>query len=76
MRKENTENLYYLYQLCEEAFPAIFYEESAEKVANRLMEFVGLSQDEVDVDLFVSKVQDSIDLEKFYDELDAEGIEY
>lgn len=76
MRKENTENLFYLYQLCEEAFPDIFREEGAEKIANRLMEFVGLSQEEVDVDLFVSKVQESIDLEAFYDDLDAECIEY
>lgn len=75
MGQTNLENLMDLYSATWEAFPNLFKGLTNEEILNRMMAYTGLTETDLDVPLALQKIQNDLDLDAFYDELEAQGIE-
>lgn len=58
-----------------ECFPNLLKGMTNEEILDKLMKFANLTEDDLDVTEALEKIQRDLDIDAFYDELEAEGIE-
>lgn len=75
MEQTNNENLMDLYNATWEAFPNLFKGMSNTEILRRMMAYTGLKETDLDIPLALQEIQNDLDMDAFYDELEAEGIE-